>query len=69
MKSFQQRIPGAYPYYRLAVWDGRYHKWRERRADYPSAEFARQVAVKPGKYRISEVTEAGRRDLEPFDVV
>lgn len=35
---------------------------------FPNKDVAVQSITTPGKYRISEVTEHGRRDLKQFDV-
>ncbi len=68
MRPYQRRQEGAYPYYKLAVWDETSLTFRDGRLVFPTEHRAVCAALKPGKYRISEVTDAGRRDLTPFMV-
>ena len=58
----------AYPYFKLAVWDGISMTFRDGKLAFPTQERAKMAALKPGKYRLSEVSEAGRRDFEAFEV-
>ncbi len=56
-------------YYKLAVWDERCFCFRDGKRGYDTIAEATADATKSGKYRISQVTEGVRTDLEPFDVV
>jgi hypothetical protein len=56
------------PYFKLAIWDARNVCFRDGKRAYPTEADARADALKPGRYRISRVDDAGRTDLEPFDV-
>ena len=67
MRQYERRATGAYPYYKLAEWDGQNLTWRDGRRAFATEAAARKTAKRPGRYRISEVTEAGRTDKEPFN--
>ena len=54
--------------YKLARWDPGLACWRDGKQGHPTYLSARTEARKPGRYRISEITDGGRRDLEPFEV-
>lgn len=68
MRPFERRAAKAYPYYKLAVWNPIRLTWDDGKRAYESEAAARATARKPGRYRISEVTERERFDLEPFEV-
>jgi hypothetical protein len=55
-------------YYKLAAWDERLATFRDGKAGYATEAGARAAATKPGRYRVSTVTPAGRTDGEPFEV-
>lgn len=65
MKHHQRRAAGAFPYYKLATWDAVSMTWRDGKRQYQTREEA-TAAAPTGKNRISEVTDAGRRDDPPF---
>lgn len=68
-KPYQHRAAGTYPYYKLATWDTVSFTWRDGKRTFPTiAAATASVDDAPGKYRLSEITEDGRRDLEPFGV-
>lgn len=54
--------------FKLAAWVGRFACFRDGKIAYPTEAEARAAAKAPGRYRVSEVTAAGRKDLEPFEV-
>lgn len=70
MKPYQRREQTAYPYYRVAIWCDRSLCWHDLKKPHPTKEAARNQALAfgPGRYRISEIDEHGRFDLEPFTV-
>jgi len=68
MKPHERRQCDAYPYFKLAAWDARSFTFRDGKQAHPSESAAKQEARKPGKYRVSVVTAAGRTDLEPFAI-
>ncbi len=64
MKPYQRRQAAAYPYYKLATWDPRSLTFRDGKVAFPTQVHAIESIDTEGKYRISEVTDAGRKDLE-----
>ena len=68
MRPHERRESNAYPYFKLASWDARNLSWKDGKGAAPSIDAAKAGARKPGRYRVSEIDEAGRRDLEPFVV-
>lgn len=69
MRQFERRAAGAYPYYKLAVWNPVTFSWQDGRRAHDSEQAATADARKPGRYRISAVHEEGRRiDGQPFEV-
>lgn len=68
MKPYQRRAANGYPYYKVATWDVRSCTWCDGRTAHPSRDAAIAAISGPGRYRLSEVTEHGRRDLTPFEV-
>lgn len=70
MKPHERRAAGNYPYYKIAVWDRRSLTFKDGYLAFNTEAAARREAERygAGRYRISEVTADGRRDLEPFDV-
>lgn len=71
MKSYQRREQQAYPYYKVATWDARSLTWRDGKKAFATADEAMRSFPRgaAGKYRLSEVTENSRRDLEVFEVI
>jgi hypothetical protein len=55
-------------YYKLAEWDERSMVFRDGKRGFDTEAAARAAAKKPGRYRVSTVTAAGRADGVPFDV-
>jgi len=68
MKHYERRQQQAFPYYKLANWDARSLTFRDGKVAYATSADATRAAKKPGRYRLSIVTEAGRSDLEFFDL-
>jgi hypothetical protein len=68
MKPYERRAANAYPYYKLAEWDERNTCWKDGKQTFERIGLAMAAARKPGRYRISAINDAGRRDLEPFNV-
>ena len=68
MKSYERRQLGKTTYYKLAEWDNRNFAFRDGKQSFDTPVVAAHMAIRPGRYRISKVTEAGREDLEPFEV-
>jgi hypothetical protein len=66
MKQYQRRQANAYPYFKLATFDERSFTFRDGKVAYQTDHEAIEAAKKPGKYRLSIVTENGRSDFEPF---
>jgi hypothetical protein len=66
VKMHERRESLAFPYFKLAVWDARSLTWKDGKVAYATRAEAGWAARKPGRYRISEVGESGRVDLEPF---
>jgi hypothetical protein len=42
--------------------------WKDGKKAFPSQAEAIESARKPGRYRVSIVSETGRHDLSPFEV-
>jgi len=68
MKHYERRQQQAFPYYKLATWDARSLTFRDGKVAYATPADATKAAKKPGRYRLSIVTENGRSDLESFDL-
>lgn len=72
MKPHERRAACAYPYYKLATWNTLSMTWQDGKKAFDSEGAARMTAylIQPvgTRCRVSEVTEGGRRDLEPFVV-
>jgi hypothetical protein len=68
MKAYARRESGRFPYFKLAVWDARVFTWRDGKTAFDTLADAVRAAITPGRYRISEVGDDGRHDLEPFTV-
>jgi hypothetical protein len=69
MKGHERRAAGRPDYFKLAAWDALRHTWADGKKQFDTEAEARAAAVRPGRYRISKVTEGrGRTDLEPFEV-
>jgi hypothetical protein len=68
MRPFERRAALAYPYFKLSVWDVRIACWKVLPKAYPSEGEARKQARKPGRYRLSQLEESGKTELEPFEV-
>lgn len=69
MKPHERRSARAYPYYKVATWDARSHTWRDGKTAHATQRDAIESITTPGRYRLSIVSERGRHDLEPFDVI
>lgn len=68
MRHYERRLTGAFPYFKLAVYDERNFTFRDRRIAYETEAEARAAASRPGRYRVSRIEERKRLDLEPFSV-
>src|SRR5262249_29458354 len=69
VRAFERRATGAFPYLKLAECDAVGLTWRDGKRAFSSKGAAMQSTERrPGRYRVSEVSEAGRKDFEPFDV-
>lgn len=69
MKGYERRAAGKPDYYKLAAWDAALVLWRDGKKQFDTEAEARAAAVKPGRYRVSKVTDGrGREDMEPFEV-
>lgn len=55
-------------YFKLATLDPRLFTFKDGKEGFASEAEAKAAARYDGTYRVSEVTDAGRRDLEPFEV-
>ena len=58
----------SYPYYKLASWNEQSFTWVDGKTAFDSDSDAVAAAVRPGRYRVSTVHEAGRTDGAPFSV-
>lgn len=68
MKPHQRRAEAKYPYFKLAKWDATNLTFRDGKKAFETRAAAAASDTAPGKYRVSEVTESGRRDMEPHTV-
>jgi hypothetical protein len=68
VKRYERRETGAYPYFKLATWDGRVMAWRAGRATTPTREAAEAMAHTPGRYRVEQFDECGGSIGDPFEV-
>ena len=68
MRHFERRAANAFPYFKLAEWDATALTYRDGKRAFDSESAAQSSASKPGRYRLSRVTNAGRTDLAPFEV-
>lgn len=68
MKPYERRAADAYPYFKLATWDGRNLTWKDGKGVAETEAAARAAARRGGRYRISRIEESGRIDLAPFEV-
>ncbi len=69
MKGYERRAAGKPDYYKLAVWDAMRCVWVDGKKQFDTEADAIAAAVKPGRYRVSKVTDGrGRTDMEPFEV-
>lgn len=68
MRPYERRENHAYPYFKLATWDDRNMTWRDGKSVQETETDCTREARKPGRYRISRITESGRVDLVPFGV-
>ncbi len=65
----ERRAVGAYPYFKLAVWDKRNQCFRDGKNVHESEAAALAAAKSPGRYRISVVGETGKRmDGDWFEI-
>lgn len=56
-------------YYKLAKWEDRSFCFKDGKTAFNTEAEARVAAKAAGRYRVSTVTEEGRQDGEPFEVV
>lgn len=68
MKKHERRAAGLFPYFKLATWDERSMTFRDGKIAYSTRKEAESAPTKPGRYRVSRVTEEGREDARPFEV-
>jgi hypothetical protein len=68
MKAYERREANAYPFFKLATWDGRAMVWKAGKTVQETEESCRALAKKPGRYRVSRFDESGPVNLEPFAV-
>jgi hypothetical protein len=69
MRPHERRERGAYPYFKLATWDGVNMMWRAGKRVYETEAAARASASRSGRYRISRADESGYVEMAPFEVV
>jgi glycine cleavage system aminomethyltransferase T len=55
-------------FFKLATFCSLSITWKDGKRAFDTAAEAIASAKKPGKYRVSHVTDSGRRDGEPFSV-
>lgn len=67
-RGFERRAAGTATYYKLATWDARSFTFKDGKVAFETRAEAGWAATKPGRYRISEVSDSGRTDFEPFDI-
>jgi len=68
MKPYERRQTNHYPYFKLAQWNPLSFCWHDGKVAFDTKPQAVTAAVKTGKYRLSQIDENGRTDLEPFCV-
>jgi len=69
MKPYKRRQAGAYPYYRLSVWDILFCCWRDNKKAYITKANAKTKAVQPGQYCINQIDKNGVcLSLEKFEI-
>jgi len=68
MRPYERRKSGGYPYYKLAFWNPHTFCWQDGKKSFPTPQQAKAPIVQKGKYRISQIDQCGRTDLEPFSV-
>lgn len=68
MKAYERRENGAYPYFKLAVWDRTFGTWKAGKVQLPSEVEARGRAKRPGRYRVERFDGRGSVALDPFEV-
>jgi hypothetical protein len=68
VKQYQRRETQQFPYFKLATFDPISFCFRDGKVAFKTETDARNAATRPGKYRVSVVTESGRTDLDGFDV-
>jgi hypothetical protein len=67
MKPYERRAAGAYPFFKLAVWDVHMGTWRAGKRIHPTEQAARAEARPGGRYRVSRFTEGGAEELPAFE--
>lgn len=67
-RPHERRAAGAYPYYRLGTWCRLSVAYRDNATPHATVADAKAAATKPGKYRITEVTERGTLLKEDFTI-
>lgn len=69
MKAYERRERGAYPFFKLAVWDERNCVWKAGKVLFETEVRARASARKPGRYRLTRFEDGGSKsESEPFTV-
>ncbi len=66
MKAYQRRELGIETVFNLNAWDNRLGCWTKIGHQFATEQAARNAAVKPGRYRISESRNGERIEHEPF---
>ena len=67
-RGFERREDGTAIYFKVATWDARSFTFKAGFKTFPTKEEAMATAVKPGRYRLSEVRPDGKTDSDPFEV-
>lgn len=68
MKPHERRKQNAYPYYKLARWDARLACWVDGKRTFETRDDAQHGTEGRGRYRISVITDRGRKDDLEFEV-
>ena len=63
MKPYERRALNAYPYYTLATWVPHLLTYKDTSRSYDNIRIAKAAAKNEGKYRITMVTENGKRTV------
>ena len=68
MKPYQRRAAGKPTYYKLAVFDPLVQCYRDGKKQFDDVAAAVAAAKQPGRYAVSIVDDAGRREIQQFTV-